>query len=54
MRYALIVAGIVENVVLWDGVTPWEAEGDAVACSDEVAIGWTYDGEFAAPVTDAP
>ena len=51
MRYALIVAGVVENVVLWDGVSVWEPINRLVVpCPDYVAIGWTYDGEFAAPV----
>ena len=45
MRYAIIEAGKVSNITIWDGVTPWTpSEGEAVACPDNVGIGWTYDG----------
>ena len=51
MRYAIIEAGKVTNVTLWDGVTPWTlpAGTEAVACPDNVGIGWTYDGQTWAP-----
>lgn len=56
MRYAVVSAGVVVNVVLWDGVTPWEpVSGEPVACGDTVSIGWTYDGDtFADPNEVAP
>lgn len=45
MKYAIIDQNTVTNVTLWDGVTPWTpAAGEAVACPDNVGIGWTYDG----------
>jgi hypothetical protein len=53
MRYAIISGSEVVNVVLWDGVVPWEApEGcEAVACGSTVGPGWTHDGSsFIAPV----
>jgi len=50
MRYAIVINGAVANVVIWDGVAQWTPDqGEAVACPDEVGIGWTYDGEFSAP-----
>jgi hypothetical protein len=46
MNYAIIEQGKVTNITLWDGVTPWTpAAGEAVACPENVGIGWTYDGE---------
>lgn len=46
MRAAIIENGVVTNIVLAD--TP--ADFGAVKCADEVAIGWSYDGEvFSAP-----
>lgn len=57
MRYALIRNGIVENVILWDGVTNWEP-GDglvAIPCPDWVSIGWSrsHDGAWSPPGEDA-
>ena len=52
MRYAIVENNEVTNVTLWDGVSEWSPpEGSiAVACSDEVGPGWTYeDGTFVAP-----
>lgn len=53
MNYAVIRAGTVENVVLWDGETDWTPpEGtDLVALNDQPAgPGWTFDGTtFTAP-----
>lgn len=51
MRYAIVTSGVVANVILWDGVEPWECVEEAVACPDDAGIGWTYDGEFHAPET---
>jgi hypothetical protein len=56
MKYAVINSdtNIVENIALWDGVTPWtppagyyvEVIGDSGA-----GIGWSYvDGQFVPPV----
>lgn len=56
MRYALVDAGVVVNVILWDGNTEtWQpAEGQAaelLPANSTVDVGWTYDGtKFAAPV----
>lgn len=55
MSHAVIQGGAVVNVIIWDGVAEWvPPQGcQAVACSDTVGIGWTYDGEnFTAPVAD--
>ena len=51
MKYAIIEQGKVTNITLWDGVSAWTpAAGEAVACPENVGIGWTYDGEtWAAP-----
>lgn len=51
MRYALLTAGTVDNVALWDGETPWSESSRAVPIPDgvAVAIGWTFDGLAWAP-----
>ncbi len=54
MRWAIVIGGVVDNVVLWDGSASWAppAGSDAVALADGQAcgIGWTYDGTtFAEP-----
>ena len=55
-RYAIVSNGTVENVSEWDGVTPWEppAGTTAVACPDNVAIGYTYDGAEWTPPSAPP
>ncbi|HFK2694838.1 TPA: hypothetical protein ACG1DO_004688 [Kluyvera ascorbata] len=49
--YAVVVDGVVVNVVMWDGVSDWRPEkGEAVKTDGTVGIGWLYlDGEFTPP-----
>jgi len=55
MNYAIIEQGKVTNVTLWDGITPWTpAAGEAVACPENVGIGWTYDGTDWTPPPPPP
>lgn len=57
-NYALVKNGIVENIVVWDGVTPYNPIGyekieilPGVHCD----TGYTYvDGIFTAPVIEPP
>lgn len=55
MQYAIIQAGMVVNVAVWDGKTEWDLdEGLAVVSIDDVSpqpgIGWAFDGtNFMAP-----
>jgi hypothetical protein len=55
MKYAVIssATNIVENVIVWDGVTPWTPPAGCytVAIGDSGAgIGWSYiNGAFVAP-----
>lgn len=55
-RWAMIRAGVVENVCLWDGdLNTWQPpEGiEMQPATDECGIGWTWDGQaFAAPVAE--
>lgn len=47
MIYAIVIDNKVTNVVLWDGESNWEHEGDAVELTDNAGIGWDYiDGKF--------
>jgi len=53
MRYAVISAGQVVNVALWDGVSDWSPgdEFTVIDCPDTVGIGWSWNNDdgFAAP-----
>ena len=48
-RYAVIIDGIIDNVVLWDGETSWTSPAGAVLESladwPEVGIGWGYNAK---------
>jgi len=56
MKYAIVENNEVTNVTLWDGTTEWSPpEGTiAVACSDDVGPGWTYDGSTFSPPVPEP
>ncbi len=42
-RYAVVEGGKVINVVIWDGKPGWTPDaGEAVACPNDVGIGWSY------------
>lgn len=48
MRWAIVIDGVVDNIVLWDGSSAWSPEKEAQAVQlaegQECGIGWTYDG----------
>lgn len=53
-NYAVVKAGVIVNVVVWNGSTPWTPAADetvvAIPSDQPAGIGWTYDGSvFAAP-----
>jgi len=53
MRYAIIESGQVANMIVADA--EFAASVGAVACTDDVGIGWTYDGtNWAAPAPKPP
>lgn len=59
MNYALIEAGVVTNVIVWDGKAGWAppsgAQAVAVPAGTHVSLGFRYEGgEFLAPPTAAP
>jgi hypothetical protein len=45
MNYAMIQDGVVCNVAVWDGVSPWHPDFDVVQIPEDVpvSIGWGYD-----------
>lgn len=51
--YAIVnvATGLVENTILWDGVSNWDApEGLVAVPTEEAGIGWAYvDGVFVTP-----
>ena len=56
-RYAIVRAGIVENVVLLEDESEWSPpqDGRAALCPDHIGIGLTYDdgNRWAAPASSA-
>ena len=42
MRYAIIKSGIVDNIIEWDGVSEYQAEGQLVLANDDAYIGGAY------------
>ena len=54
-RYCLIRNGVVENVIAWDGVAPWQAPaGYQVITDDRASPGWRYDGAVFTPPAPVP
>lgn len=52
MRYAEVINEEVMNVILWDGVSPYAAEGELILipAALPVSIGWRHeDGQFYPP-----
>ncbi|WP_154825883.1 tail fiber assembly protein [Enterobacter hormaechei] len=50
-NYAIVINGIVANIIVWDGVNDWKpSEGEVIPLSDNAGIGWGYsDGKFSPP-----
>lgn len=51
-RIAMIQDGMVKNVAIWDGESPWAPDGfDLIETTDrpEIGPGWIYDGTNFAP-----
>lgn len=46
MTYAVVVDGLVVNVVLWDGESEFDAPGQLVQIPDDTpaGVGWSFDG----------
>ncbi|MEN8513066.1 hypothetical protein [Burkholderia sp. RS02] len=56
-RYALVQSGLVVNVVLWDGQSPWSNPLTSVLLTPDspVCPGYSYDGvNFTAPPSLPP
>ncbi|WP_284001211.1 tail fiber assembly protein [Cronobacter malonaticus] len=49
--YAVIMNGVVVNIIVWNGEGDLDIEGEVVQVVDRGGIGWTYDGKkFIPPV----
>ena len=44
--YALVKNGVVENVIVWDGVKQTNLDGDLILADFDAKVGGTYDGAF--------
>ena len=51
MKYAQVINGTVQNVIVWDGETELNLDGDLISLEGKIAgPGWTYNGtSFIAP-----
>jgi hypothetical protein len=55
MAYAIVKNSLVTNMVEWDGVAKYQADGKLVQATDVAYIGGTYNGSFVArPVLPDP
>jgi hypothetical protein len=55
--YAIIENNVVTNVIVWDGVSPYECSGDLILVPENlsVSIGWEYNnGAFIEPIIINP
>lgn len=55
MKYALVENNVVTNIVLWDGVSPFETDGELIPLDDDppLGIGWHREGsEWIAPTPE--
>ena len=54
--YAIVVSGVVTNIIVWDGLSEWAPEeGDVFETDGSVGIGWLYqDGVFTNPDIPQP
>jgi len=47
-HYAVVQSGVVANVVVWDGESPYTPDGELIlvdGLKPEPGIGWDYDGK---------
>ena len=44
-KFAIIQDSKVVQVVIWDGKSTWDHEGEAVELKPPAGIGWDYDGK---------
>jgi hypothetical protein len=42
--YAVVKNGVVENMVVWDGVTEYSPDGDLVEATSDTRMGGSWDG----------
>ena len=54
-RYAVVKNGVVENIVLWDGVAEFSVpDSELIEATEDTRIGGTYDGAFRFVVPPVP
>ena len=55
MKYAIVKNGVVRNIVEWDGVSHYNADGELIQADENAWIGGEYNGSFVArPVEPDP
>jgi hypothetical protein len=48
MNYAIVKNSLVTNIVEWDGVSEYQADGELVQATNVAYVGGTYNGSFVA------
>ena len=52
--YAVVKNGVVENMVVWDGVTEYTPDGELVEVTSDTRIGGSWDGNVLKFVEPTP
>lgn len=54
-RYAIVRDGVAVNVILWEGDTPIQVDGELIAVPDYVGPSWTLvSGAWVSPFVPEP
>ena len=53
-NYAVVKNGVVENMVVWDGVTEYSPDGDLVEATSDARVGGSWDGNVFTFVEPTP
>jgi hypothetical protein len=53
-NYAVVKDGVVQNIVLWDGVTPYTPDGELIEATVDTRAGGSWDGNVFTFVEPTP
>jgi hypothetical protein len=53
-NYAVVKSGVVENMVVWDGITEYSPDGELVEVTSDTRMGGSWDGNVFTFVEPTP